>query len=55
MYSFSAEGINDESFDLLDEETIQKIFNKSGPRLVFKKYFKEYIKKKSIGEKMVGF
>ncbi|CAH0556701.1 unnamed protein product [Brassicogethes aeneus] len=36
---FQDEGIDDESFTLLDEETINKIFSKSGPRLKFKKYF----------------
>ncbi|XP_045469071.1 uncharacterized protein LOC123676860 [Harmonia axyridis] len=38
---FIDEGIDDSSFMLLDDETINKIFDKAGPKLIFKNKFNE--------------
>ncbi|KAK9694702.1 hypothetical protein QE152_g33350 [Popillia japonica] len=40
--AFEDEGITEESFELLDDETINILFKKSGPRLIFKNKYKEY-------------
>lgn len=42
IFLYLEEGIDDESFPLLDEETILKIFPKAGPRLIFKKKFEDF-------------
>ncbi|KAK4886077.1 hypothetical protein RN001_002348 [Aquatica leii] len=42
------EGIDNESFELLDDETIAQIFPKAGPRLLFKKKYNEYKQKNKI-------
>ncbi|XP_031350570.1 uncharacterized protein LOC116176215 isoform X3 [Photinus pyralis] len=39
--AFEDDGIDDESFPILDSETIAKLFPKSGPRLIFKKKYNE--------------
>ncbi|KAJ8909351.1 hypothetical protein NQ315_014971 [Exocentrus adspersus] len=38
---FEDEGITDESFYLLDEETVQTIFDKKGPLLIFRKRYRD--------------
>ncbi|CAG9772730.1 unnamed protein product [Ceutorhynchus assimilis] len=45
---FEEEGIDDDSFDLLDEETIRKIFTKAGPRLNFKQKYQKYLQEKKM-------
>lgn len=47
FFAFVDEGIDNDSFDLLDEETLLKLFPKSGPRLLFKKHYSNYKKSKS--------
>ncbi|XP_044764426.1 uncharacterized protein LOC123320990 [Coccinella septempunctata] len=44
--SFREEGITDESFDLLDDDTIKVMIPKAGPRLIFKKKFESHVNKK---------
>lgn len=39
--------ITDESFRLLDEETIHALIPKIGPRLIFKEKLKKYLKETS--------
>ncbi|KAI4455641.1 hypothetical protein MML48_9g00001200 [Holotrichia oblita] len=39
---FQEEGITEESFPLIDQETIDILFKKSGPKLLFKKKFEEF-------------
>ncbi|KAK4882984.1 hypothetical protein RN001_006303 [Aquatica leii] len=48
MKKFKEEGIDNESFELLDDETIAQIFPKAGPRLLFKKKYNEYKQKNKI-------
>lgn len=48
----SEEGITDESFALIDEETIRKIFTKSGPRLIFQNNFN---KEKTIIQDIISY
>ncbi|CAH1109399.1 unnamed protein product [Psylliodes chrysocephalus] len=40
---FIEQGITDESFPLIDDDTINIIFQKIGPKLIFKKKFQEYL------------
>ncbi|KAJ8966516.1 hypothetical protein NQ317_002526 [Molorchus minor] len=40
---FEEEGIDDDSFKLLDKETIDKLFIKSGPRLSFNKKYQDFM------------
>ncbi|CAH0562927.1 unnamed protein product [Brassicogethes aeneus] len=49
---YREEGINEESFDLLDEVDIAGLFKKLGPRLIFKKHFSNF-KKLKFGVKAV--
>lgn len=37
--NLAGEGIDDQSFDLIDEETMKILFPKMGPRLRFRKFF----------------
>ena len=39
--------ITDESFDLLDEDTIRALLPKYGPRLIFKDRYRKYLGKTS--------
>ncbi|XP_018576806.2 uncharacterized protein LOC108915301 [Anoplophora glabripennis] len=41
--NFEAEGIDDESFNLLDDQTIKALIPKVGPRLIFKNRFKTFL------------
>ncbi|KAG8177490.1 hypothetical protein JTE90_008674 [Oedothorax gibbosus] len=48
MFRFSiGEGIDEESFDLLDADTIHILLPKAGPRLKFTSKFKDYIQMKA--------
>lgn len=41
MYNFSNEGIDDQSFNLIDEETMKILFAKIESRLRFRRLFNE--------------
>ncbi|CAH1183919.1 unnamed protein product [Phaedon cochleariae] len=41
--NFIDEGITDDSFSLLDDKTIQELFDKAGPRLIFKQKYNGYL------------
>lgn len=44
QYKFSAgEGIDEESFKLIDDDTLKILIPKAGPRLKFKSYLKKYL------------